>query len=248
MEVHHHPNVEKKNFKEYFLEFLMIFLAVTLGFIAENIRESVSDSEKEKEYAISLVRNLKEDTAYLSMVIKENKWKLKGLTNLVQLSQKNLSSPQTRQELYVYSKQSIGYYSIFKSNDATLQQLKNSGGLRFIRKGHASDSIANLIVQTEAIYSTEKIYLDATNTAINASHEILDNSVYFDSTYFLNDTFTHKTLPLLTNDSNKQKQFFNKIISELGATTLYIRNMESRKPYLINLIVFLEKEYRLENE
>ncbi len=28
MEVHHHPHVEKKNFKEYFLEFLMIFLAV----------------------------------------------------------------------------------------------------------------------------------------------------------------------------------------------------------------------------
>jgi len=32
MEVHHHPHVEKKKFKEYFLEFLMIFLAVTLGF------------------------------------------------------------------------------------------------------------------------------------------------------------------------------------------------------------------------
>jgi hypothetical protein len=27
MEVHHHPHVEKKVFKEYFLEFLMIFLA-----------------------------------------------------------------------------------------------------------------------------------------------------------------------------------------------------------------------------
>jgi len=25
MEVHHHPHVEKKNFKEYFLEFIMIF-------------------------------------------------------------------------------------------------------------------------------------------------------------------------------------------------------------------------------
>jgi hypothetical protein len=36
MEVHHHPNVEKKGYKEYFLEFLMIFLAVTMGFIAEN--------------------------------------------------------------------------------------------------------------------------------------------------------------------------------------------------------------------
>ena len=39
MEVHHHPHVAKKNFKEYFLEFLMIFLAVTPGFVAENIRE-----------------------------------------------------------------------------------------------------------------------------------------------------------------------------------------------------------------
>ena len=43
MEVHHHPHVEKKNFKEYFLEFLMIFLAVTMGFIAENVRERITE-------------------------------------------------------------------------------------------------------------------------------------------------------------------------------------------------------------
>src|SRR6516162_8745575 len=49
MEVHHHPKVEKKNFKEYFLEFLMIFLAVTMGFFAENIREKITDNNKEKE-------------------------------------------------------------------------------------------------------------------------------------------------------------------------------------------------------
>ena len=248
MEVHHHPQVEKKSFKEYLLEGLMIFIAVSMGFFAENIRESISDNEQGKEYAISLVRNLKEDTAYLSMVIAENKGKLEGLKDLVRLSQKDLSSPQTRQELYKYSSQSIAYYSMFKSNDATLQQLKNSGGLRFIRKAHASDSIAKLIVETEAIYSAEKIYLDATNAAMNASHEILDKSVYYDSTYFLNDKFTNKTLPLLTNDNNKQKQFFNKIVSEIGATNLYIKNMEKRKPYFVDLIAFLQKEYHLEKE
>jgi len=43
MEVHHHPEVEKKGFKEYLLEGLMIFLAVTMGFIAENIRENISE-------------------------------------------------------------------------------------------------------------------------------------------------------------------------------------------------------------
>jgi hypothetical protein len=45
MEVHHHPHVEKKNFKEYLLEFMMIFLAVTLGFIAENIREHFAETK-----------------------------------------------------------------------------------------------------------------------------------------------------------------------------------------------------------
>src|ERR1700748_3641634 len=61
MEVHHHPRVEKKNFKEYFLEFLMIFLAVTMGFFAENIRENISDSKQEHEYAQSMINDLKSD-------------------------------------------------------------------------------------------------------------------------------------------------------------------------------------------
>ena len=46
MEVHHHPHVEKKKFKEYFLEFLMIFLAVTLGFFAESYRDHIVDKDR----------------------------------------------------------------------------------------------------------------------------------------------------------------------------------------------------------
>jgi len=66
MEVHHHPHVEKKNFKEYFLEFLMIFLAVTLGFFAENIRENISDEEHVQLLCEQLVNDLKKDTAALN--------------------------------------------------------------------------------------------------------------------------------------------------------------------------------------
>jgi hypothetical protein len=61
MEVHHHPNVEKKNFRQYFLEFLMIFLAVTMGFFAESIREHLADDAKEKQYILSMIANLKND-------------------------------------------------------------------------------------------------------------------------------------------------------------------------------------------
>ncbi|MDP9048541.1 MAG: hypothetical protein M3N14_10415, partial [Bacteroidota bacterium] len=34
MEVHHHPQIEKKGLKEYFFEGLMIFLAVMMGYFA----------------------------------------------------------------------------------------------------------------------------------------------------------------------------------------------------------------------
>ena len=69
MEVHHHPHVEKKSFKEYLLEGLMIFLAVTMGFIAENIREHITDREKERQYIQLLSDDLKKDTAALNYSI-----------------------------------------------------------------------------------------------------------------------------------------------------------------------------------
>ncbi len=69
MEVHHHPNVEKKNFKEYFLEFIMIFLAVTLGFFAESLRENISDHEREEQFIRSLANDVKADVDRLTYII-----------------------------------------------------------------------------------------------------------------------------------------------------------------------------------
>src|SRR5450432_616805 len=76
MEVHHHPHVEKKNFKEYFLEFLMIFLAVTMGFFAENIREHFVNKEKEKQYIKSFYEDLS-----------NNEIELPGLINAIHYQQ-----------------------------------------------------------------------------------------------------------------------------------------------------------------
>jgi isoleucyl-tRNA synthetase len=68
MEVHHHPEVEKKGFKEYILEGLMIFVAVMMGFIAESIRENITNGEHAKQLTMQLVRDLKNDT----MILDEN--------------------------------------------------------------------------------------------------------------------------------------------------------------------------------
>jgi hypothetical protein len=65
MEVHHHPEVEKKGIKEYILEGLMIFLAVMMGFIAESIRENITNGEHAKQLTSQLVRDLRNDTTNL---------------------------------------------------------------------------------------------------------------------------------------------------------------------------------------
>ena len=57
MEVHHHPKLDHKPWKEYFLEGLMIFIAVCMGFIAENIREHISDKKKKSSYSIIYVKS-----------------------------------------------------------------------------------------------------------------------------------------------------------------------------------------------
>ncbi|HSZ85270.1 MAG TPA: hypothetical protein VK787_04530 [Puia sp.] len=90
MEVHHHPHVEKKNFKEYFLEFLMIFLAVTMSFFAENVREHISEHNRAKENAISLVQDLLHDTAAINVQSKSGRIYIAVTDSLLNLSKKTV--------------------------------------------------------------------------------------------------------------------------------------------------------------
>jgi hypothetical protein len=245
MEVHHHPDLEKKNFKEYFLEFLMIFLAVTMGFLAESLRENLSDKEKEKEYISSLLNNLKQDTINLNNVISFNQQKHKGLDSLIALSFKNIDDQATRQELYKHSRY-ISWYSRFSSNDATMMQLKNSGGLRLIKHEHVADSIAKYDMEMRAIYAAEAPYGKAIYDALDATEELLIFTWYKDTSYYKNGAFTNKELPLLNDDVKKIKIFFNKISDEQGWTQNYISNLQGRLPFAIRLIAYLKKEYGIE--
>jgi len=247
MEVHHHPDLhhKRKKAKEYFLEFFMIFLAVTLGFFAESLRESISDSNKEHEYMQSLLNDMRTDSLKMEYTIKDNLRKSNGLDSLMKLSLRGFSSPANRKLLYQYKNYS-GFYSIFRSNDATMLQLKNSGGLRVIKKDHVADSIARYDYEVKIIYAAESLYITATDAAVSSTHEIFDYSIYYDTSYYKNGAFTGRQMPLLTDDPAKQKTFFNKIDYEKGATDNYIRNLQLRLPVLKSLLKFIRQEYKLE--
>lgn len=138
MEVHHHPDVEKKGFKEYLLEGLMIFIAVLLGFIAENVRENVTEHHRAKEYAATMVADLSADTVFLKDYQSYYTVSLKNIDTLMQLLEtsdiKNIPSGK----LYWYGLYG-GAYAYFAPNDATFQQMKSSGSLRYFDKSIARE-------------------------------------------------------------------------------------------------------------
>ena len=140
MEVHHHPHVEKKRFKEYFLEFLMIFLAVTMGFVAENIREKISDHVKEKQYMRSLAEDLKKDTAALDYSIRRLQDDIVEAHRLIVMVARNEFLSQSDDTILGITLDAAHSVDIV-FNDRTSSQLKSSGSIRLIRHKNISDSI-----------------------------------------------------------------------------------------------------------
>jgi hypothetical protein len=176
MEVHHHPHVEKKNFKEYFLEFIMIFLAVTLGFFAENIRERIKDGEQGNQYIQSLVEDLEADTMRMNDIIRYDEAKIIALNSMYQCYDtvtNDLKASSCMGVLVKYSKVNRP----FLSNDRTITQLANAGGFRLFEKEDA-DSILGYERMYRNTHDFETtIYQEAQNNVRNTLNELANFKV-----------------------------------------------------------------------
>ena len=141
MEVHHHPEVEKKTFKQYLLEGLMIFMAVFMGFIAENIRENIADHEREQQYMESMVRDLALDTAALQAGFPVKEKRLEAIDTVFRFFESNAEPNTVPLNIYRNIRRAL-WDRVYIRNTGTINQLKNAGGLRLIRKTDVRDSLA----------------------------------------------------------------------------------------------------------
>jgi hypothetical protein len=117
----------------------MIVLAVITGFFAENIREDQSDAQKEKDYILSMIEDIKSDSVQIVKTIAilgQREVQIDSLVNL--LTEGNFE--HTTNRIYYLTRQIIRGEG-FVANSRTLQQLKNAGGLRLIRDKEASNAI-----------------------------------------------------------------------------------------------------------
>jgi hypothetical protein len=250
MEVHHHPKVEKKNFKEYFLEFLMIFLAVTLGFFAENIREHIKDNEQGKQYIQSLIEDLQADTIRMNDIIRYDEGKMISLNNMYQCYDtvtNDLKATSCMGILIKYSKVNRP----FLSNDRTVTQLANAGGFRLLEKEDA-DSILGYEGMYRNTHDFEMtIYQEAQNNVRNTLNELADFKVVspLQNVSSQSGSDTGKSSlngPLLFSDD---RALLNKWFNQLQ---LYLRVTKAQSVLLnnllakaTNLIIFYKSKHHL---
>jgi hypothetical protein len=140
MEVHAHSHTSRKKWTHYFWEFLMLFLAVFCGFFAEYQLEHKIEKDREKQFMRTMAEDLKSDTAGFNRLIKLRKSRIRELDTLFHLIARDEYLKNGRK---VYELYELPYWDIhrFFPSDRTMQQLKNGGNLRLIRKKNVSNAL-----------------------------------------------------------------------------------------------------------
>ena len=237
MEVQKHPHhvTHKKKWGEYLLEFIMLFLAVFLGFVAENVRERIVEHNIEKEYIHSLVEDLKSDTLQSNEILMLLNSRSAGVDSVITA----LSSPgiiENSNNAYRLWSKNIGFPD-FISNDRTIQQLKNSGGLRLIRNKAVSDRIMEY----------DHLIRNFNGLSVVVNGILADQHIYSQLFDFINlDKNTNIPVPLteqgrkLLNEAYANRKVWRFILSNL-TSSLKLVNNESKV-----ILQFIQKEYQLE--
>jgi hypothetical protein len=260
MEVHHHPNIEKKNFKEYFLEFLMIFLAVTLGFFAENIRENVVEKSREKEYMREMVNNLKYDTVRCNKNTAANTFLLNGLDSLRDEIKNALAGNINGSRLYYFTMKYGNHLGRAAFNKSAITELKSSGSQRLI-------SDRKLVAQISDYYdrrisAAENALPSDLAVKLNNIDDELFNLLRFDdfimargkdsifhSIYNYNRILDMKPgLLLLHSDTEHLQRLYNTVAEFEVAVNNYLFYLAFVKEGAVALISFINKNYTINDE
>lgn len=109
----------------------MLFLAVFLGFMAENIREHGVEDHRAKDFAMSLVKDLQNDTSAINTQIQSGETFIAITDSLLKLSEGSLTG-RNEAKFSFYTR--FVYWTIpLTWNRATFEQIKNSGSIRYFR-------------------------------------------------------------------------------------------------------------------
>jgi len=244
MEVHAHTHTARKKWTHYLWEFFMLFLAVTAGFFVENQREHMVEHRREKEFMVSLVKDLESDTAQFSRI---KLYRLDRLRNIDSTLIFFLDHPGASVPAHGFTLASklFGHLSFFQ-NSGTLDQLKTSEGLRLVRQRKVVDSIQSYDQQIKRmglrdIYETNfMVEQDKLLQKLFDGRELL--RLYADTTY-------EKKPPTPLAPIKIEEQFAREYLNSLTTFQYLVKvDMDLQatiKMKAARLIDLIKKEYHL---
>jgi len=262
MEVHAHTHSARKQWTHYFWEFFMLFLAVTLGFFVENQREHYIEKQRAKEYARLLADDLSFDIAELNRAERVLNHIITAGDSLAHLLSDDYTSKTSGGKLYYYEYWSGWRWSII-SRDATLQQLKSSGTLRYlrntelIRKILGYEESIRVIYMLQNKYEPEKtenwklvqkvFYQDYFNILDKDPALTRDSTVKnFMTSNIKLDSFLHTNYPLYTYDKSLLFELKNWAYNSSRNYRVVVNDISKVRTKAHEVTEALKKEYHLE--
>jgi hypothetical protein len=251
MEVHHHPEVEKKGLKEYVLEGLMIFLAVTMGFYAESIREHINDRAKETDYMRSMIQDLRADTAEISKTTKAYAEICIRIDTMLTCLKMDKPDPNIINRAV---SRKFWNYTGFSYNNNTVQQLKSSGNFRLVQNKAVADSILKYDNLENAFILNQ--YSDLKGTLMTYKNIEAKVIYYRELKPALNNfgglsltDFVPANKPaFVTTDKPLLASYYNSLFIHEVLCRAFLSNLKNADARAVRLITFIKKEYNLEDE
>lgn len=159
MEVHHHAHhKEDKNWKSYFWEFIMLFLAVFCGFLAEYQLEHKIERDRAKELARSFYYELKNDSITADLKVQNRLKQEAALKYMIKYFQDS-SLTNVPKEFALNFEYGISFRSpsIFEPRTIMLEQLRNSGSLRYFKNEEFQTLTGELSVAIKNVYDRQEL-------------------------------------------------------------------------------------------
>ncbi len=143
MEVHHPSHTERKKWTHYFWDFLMLFLAVFCGFLAEYKLEHTLEQQRGKQYASTMLEDLRADKEALESGIKINKAITRFIDTLLAIYLPDNGQTKTTAQLYYYGRYGLRFW-YYVNKQVTLEQMKQSGTIRYLHNSSLEKQMVSL--------------------------------------------------------------------------------------------------------
>ena len=223
----------------------MLFLAVFCGFLAEYQLEHKIEKDREKQYIRSIVEDLKEDTLVLADNINQFNEHITRNDTLIRL----LNSTDIKDhgsDLYYLGRRASRSVRL-AIHDATIQQLKNSGGMRLIRNQYVSKAVIEYYNRLVFIDYLQAIAFNEADEyrkmAIDVFHPVLFNDIVNTPD---NSVMRPSGNPVLLTYESRVLIRLSGMVSYIRNTKLGLAKAETEmKEAAKELIRLIEKEYHL---